>query len=842
MEVSQIAGLDTHAIIGGGKAHAFTMSESAEFFTVLSDTLYRDKKLAMCREVICNAWDAHIILGKRDVPIEIRITDTELIIQDFGPGIPSNKVGTIYCRYGASTKVKDENQTGGFGLGSKAPFAYSDHFSVTDCVDGFKHVYAISRGGAETDGKPDFREMVKVPTTETGVTVSIPLKTPADKDVLLKIARSVVRRGGMKAKINDTLVVGYDYSKATQGFALIADTDYDMRESHVYCLYGTVLYPVTTTDTEISEAVGKLADITHQVGKLILIAPPNSVGVTPSRESLSYTDRTRETLVELLARAERMISTGMKPVAKELMFKAAANVTKKEKTLPWNRQIVSNDFRGVIPASDKDGSAMDLDSIVRKCATFHIQRLVKNEFKTTRLAFAAVNKDFRRIFRRAAYTPAIRERYNTPKMPRINGFRIEARTFQRIANKLSLHTNLYAFVQDGNHNSGTVRPLRIDKTIPDRATVAKKLYISFNQRDAIGKIATDRNGAYISYDMCHADMVFVLKRGQHAMIDKIKGLAKKYGIETIEVKITPPPKRAPKVVKELLFHSLQDIVDGEKSKAESLPVGVKHYVRGGSDHYERRHCFPFVQCKKELKALFGDIAVAFDAKEEAKLKAKGAEPLVDTMVEFLKERADKKDVQYAYWAAKGFIENAGYQEPSYLIKHLSMQTLEMAAHFFPPKMKVSDDAKKAYVITRVLQHVLIGMGERKSQRETRDWMKAQLDALQRNGAKTFKHLFVTRKEANEKWKSIKSIVGVSYYLDADDEEQIEDLFAVMRFMERRHQARVKVRSSEDTAKVAETAPVVTPTAELPKISTCTALMVIPEVVPTMPAVNLKEAA
>ena len=58
MEVSQLQDYDTHVVIGGAKAHAFSVAQTAEFFTVLSDTLYRDKKRAVVREVLCNAWNA----------------------------------------------------------------------------------------------------------------------------------------------------------------------------------------------------------------------------------------------------------------------------------------------------------------------------------------------------------------------------------------------------------------------------------------------------------------------------------------------------------------------------------------------------------------------------------------------------------------------------------------------------------------------------------------------------------------------------------------------------------------------------------------------------------------
>ncbi len=69
MEVSQPLDHITHAVIGGGKTIDFGISNSAEFFDILSRTLYTDQILAVVREVLCNAWDAHIAAGCTDKPI-----------------------------------------------------------------------------------------------------------------------------------------------------------------------------------------------------------------------------------------------------------------------------------------------------------------------------------------------------------------------------------------------------------------------------------------------------------------------------------------------------------------------------------------------------------------------------------------------------------------------------------------------------------------------------------------------------------------------------------------------------------------------------------------------------
>lgn len=113
-------------------------------FEILRSKLYSDPIKAICREVTCNARDAHREAGKADKPIEIIFPSAispELRIIDYGPGISPDRMANVFLQYGASTKRDSNTQTGGFGLGAKTPFAYSDQFSIKTTVDGFAYMY-----------------------------------------------------------------------------------------------------------------------------------------------------------------------------------------------------------------------------------------------------------------------------------------------------------------------------------------------------------------------------------------------------------------------------------------------------------------------------------------------------------------------------------------------------------------------------------------------------------------------------------------------------------------------------------------------------------------------------
>lgn len=116
----------------------------AHIMTILRDNIYTDKILAVLREYSSNAWDAHRMVGKGDLPIHVTLPDTDnptLVIRDFGPGMSPRDVFNIYTQYGESTKRNTDDAVGMMGIGSKSAFAYSDSFNVTSWNGGMRRVY-----------------------------------------------------------------------------------------------------------------------------------------------------------------------------------------------------------------------------------------------------------------------------------------------------------------------------------------------------------------------------------------------------------------------------------------------------------------------------------------------------------------------------------------------------------------------------------------------------------------------------------------------------------------------------------------------------------------------------
>ena len=315
----------SHAVLGNQKAMDFGISDDPAFFQILSQSLYKDPMLAMVREVICNAWDSHIQSGNQDKPIKITLDDNNFIVEDFGLGIPHDMIQPIYGVYGASTKKNDGRQTGGFGLGSKSPFAYNDHFEVTSTHDGKRTIYSMSRSSAQVAGKPGITPIASFPNAISGVKVRVPKNPTKDNVRFHRLIRTVVFNGDIKAELNgeELDVLGLDVSEA--GVVLVKR---DMEKLHstrtfqshtqTHLRYGNVVYPIESHEAYDS-LLARVVNISRTFYNcdVVIQAEPDTISVTPSRESLTMSDMTVNSIKQLLLNFLASFSNNPKIIAKK---------------------------------------------------------------------------------------------------------------------------------------------------------------------------------------------------------------------------------------------------------------------------------------------------------------------------------------------------------------------------------------------------------------------------------------------------------------------------------------------------------------------------------------------
>lgn len=280
---------------------------SATAFKILSSTIYTDKISAVIREVSTNACDAHIEAGKPDEPITVKLPtvfDPELVISDNGTGIPHEKIHDILMTYFGSSRDKDNDRNGGFGLGSKSPMAYTDQFSFEVRHDGVVSSHLVYFNG---DGELALSKIFEKETDEcNGVTVKIPV---LEKDVDEFSRKAMQIYGWFRVHPN---VVSHPSSFSVKRYVpeSLKDGEYIFSNAHnpsqISVLMGDVRYSVDYN--QLFKGRGGSKELIHSIisdNRLIIKTPIGSLSPHVSREMLSYDEKTIETLEKILLKIEK---------------------------------------------------------------------------------------------------------------------------------------------------------------------------------------------------------------------------------------------------------------------------------------------------------------------------------------------------------------------------------------------------------------------------------------------------------------------------------------------------------------------------------------------------------
>ena len=152
--------------------------EMAQYF--LRDKIYSDKVLAVVREYISNAQDEHVKHGiTKDVEVSLKGVNNQWVwsVRDYAKGLDDHGIRNIFGVYFESTKSQTNDSIGGFGIGSKAGFSYSDTFYVTSYYNGVKTSYICTLGSGDK-GIPvgEIYEISQEPTSEQGIEISLEVK------------------------------------------------------------------------------------------------------------------------------------------------------------------------------------------------------------------------------------------------------------------------------------------------------------------------------------------------------------------------------------------------------------------------------------------------------------------------------------------------------------------------------------------------------------------------------------------------------------------------------------------------------------------------------------------
>lgn len=290
----------------------FSIKDQGMIFEILRNKMYSNSILAICREISCNARDAHREVGKSDVPIHIYLPNNlepYYKIKDFGPGISPARMTDVFIQYTASTKRSDNVQTGGFGLGAKTPFSYSDSFSIVTNVDGIKYNYGAAIDETRV-GK--LALLSQSPTSDpNGTEIIIPVK-PNDFRSFAEWTESSTRHWTVKPVVKGAArgdFVWQEPKKTLEGKNWVISNSDDYNRS-VKAIVDGIEYPLdlnalrTYADVKLMDASRGNLYLYFGVGELTLSANREQVHIDKPTQ-----DRIRNRLEEVIRDIKGIVNT-----------------------------------------------------------------------------------------------------------------------------------------------------------------------------------------------------------------------------------------------------------------------------------------------------------------------------------------------------------------------------------------------------------------------------------------------------------------------------------------------------------------------------------------------------
>lgn len=263
---------------------ACKIEANSVMFELLSARLYQDKALAVVRELSTNALDAQVEKGNGDIPFLVHLpTQFEpfFSIRDYGTGMTDEVVMELYSTMGSSSKRESNLFNGALGVGSKAPFAYTQGgaFTLSSFVEGVKSIYSVFSDG----GVPSIALLGKFDTDEgNGVEISVPVNT-SDIETFKTRATRVYTWFEVKPITNVTLT----YPEL--GKPMFKGKDWEIHTTGLpsVVVMANVAYPIEASSNNLS-LLG--------TSGLVIYAKTGEIQMAGSREGISYT---KETLAKL---------------------------------------------------------------------------------------------------------------------------------------------------------------------------------------------------------------------------------------------------------------------------------------------------------------------------------------------------------------------------------------------------------------------------------------------------------------------------------------------------------------------------------------------------------------
>ena len=284
--------------IGGAESvNAFTIKASAKAFQILSSNLYSNPLGSMVRELSTNAYDAHVMVNKKDIPFNIKLPNAlepTFRIRDFGPGLSPDEIQNVYTTFFESTKTNSNDVVGCLGLGSKSPFGVADSFTVTSFKDGIKTIYSSFLDESKIPSIAKFHE--EASDEPSGIEIEVAIK---EEDI-----KTFAREVNDQLKyftVKPTITGDSNFEWQTNEEYIYEGANWKMvstsRHGSTRVVQGQIAYPINTRDmgTKLNNASNIIQQLLEM--NIMFTVDIGEVNIAPSREALSYDEATVDNIL-----------------------------------------------------------------------------------------------------------------------------------------------------------------------------------------------------------------------------------------------------------------------------------------------------------------------------------------------------------------------------------------------------------------------------------------------------------------------------------------------------------------------------------------------------------------
>jgi len=414
---------DTTQTLNVNTKKEFTVDTSNQMIvSILRDKLYSNKIAAVCREVASNSRDANREAGNTQTPVIISISNEGLLdegmsisFKDSGVGISPSRIDNVFLKYGSSTKRDSNNQTGGFGIGAKTPFAYTNEFLIsTVSEEEGKRLHNVYQAVISNEGGQEVSQLLLVSSNETnentGTEIIIPIQDRDEAEFISECTKAttlwnvqpqLIVNGENKLKKMTTLISNDDFKVIYGEYnASLFDSYHDGVIMQIDGIpYKLNNAQVGRVDSKVSQHIeaSKLFDMqtrynydnTHR--NTVLVFNTGELTMSASREEIEYTQENIDAIFEKVLSAEACIE-------KMIIDSFESLNTKLEKIATYNNYAnrSENNFKNWFVKSDeeklKDFFRIYGANMVIKCVhpdydnTGNVKRMSENKIDFFRIA------------------------------------------------------------------------------------------------------------------------------------------------------------------------------------------------------------------------------------------------------------------------------------------------------------------------------------------------------------------------------------------------------------------------------------------------------------------------